>query len=169
MSANSHRHILVFTLDGRRYGLPLAVVERVLRSVAINPVPTSSETVMGLLNLHGRIIPVLNIRKLLSLAEREVELNDRLVIAHTRDRVVTFPVDDVTGIVECPDGAITASNMILPEPGSVEGIAVFDDDMVLIYDLERFLTVEEGSPLFDSLSSDGGRAPAAGEQEGAYD
>lgn len=150
-------HVLVFSLGELRFGLHLAVVERVLRSVEISPVPTSSDTVMGLLNLQGRIIPVLNIRKLMRLTERDPELNDRLIITRAFGRNVALPADDVSGVVECPSGAVVSAAAIQPGMGCVEGVAVFDDGLVLIYELERFLSVKDGASALESL------APAEGD------
>jgi len=164
---NKSDHILIFTLDEQRYGLHLSSVERVIPMVEITPLPEASKVVKGIVNLQGKIIPVLNLRVLFGLPEREPELNDRLIVVRTMNRSVAFHADDVAGIVECPEGAIVSSDSILPKLGSMEGVAALEDGMVLIYDLDRFLTNEQKSLLALQLSPAGGPEPPPAEQERA--
>src|SRR5271157_2301250 len=72
---------VVFTLDGLFYAVSLSVVSRVIRAVEITPLPKAPSIVLGVINLGGRIIPVVNIRKRFRLPERELELTDQLIVA----------------------------------------------------------------------------------------
>lgn len=59
------------TLDGQRYALSLAQVERVIRAVEITPLPQAPEIITGVINVRGRVIPVVDIRKRFRLPVRE--------------------------------------------------------------------------------------------------
>ena len=74
-------HYVVFTLDGLFYAVSLSAVSRVIRAVEITPLPKAPPIVLGVINLGGRIIPVVNIRKRFLLPERELELTDQLIVA----------------------------------------------------------------------------------------
>jgi len=162
---NEADRILVFTLDGQRYGLHLSVVEKIISLVDITRLPESSIVVQGVINMHGNIIPVLDLRALFGLPAREPELSDRLIIARTSDRPVAFHADTVAGVVLCPEGAMVSSDSILTERSSLEGIAVIEDGMVLITDLDRFLTIEQKAFLALPLSYAGGPEPPPPEQK----
>jgi purine-binding chemotaxis protein CheW len=163
---NTSDRILVFTLDDQRYGLHLSGVERVIRMVEITHLPKAPNGLKGVINMQGRILPVVDLRALFSLPEREPELNDRLIVAHAMDRSVAFPADSVAGVVLCPEGAMVSSDSIQPE-GPMEGIVVTEDGMVLIYDLGRFLTHEQKSLFAQQISPDGAPELPPPEQEGA--
>jgi purine-binding chemotaxis protein CheW len=62
--------LVVFTLGQQRYGLPLSSVERAARIVEITPLPNAPEIVLGVINVQGRLMPVVNLRHRFRLPER---------------------------------------------------------------------------------------------------
>ena len=145
--------LVAFTLDGQRYALRLPVVQRIVRMVEVTPLPKAPEIVLGLINLQGKIIPVLNIRKRFGLRERETSLSDQLIIAHTARRSVALAVDSVTGVVERLTGEITEAGKIVPGAEYVEGVAKLEDGLMFIHDLDRFLSLDEEQRLQDLLAN----------------
>ena len=106
--------LIIFTLDDQRYGLPLSAVERVVRMVDITPLPQAPDNVLGIINVQGRVIPVINIRRRFRLPERELALTDQLVIARTARRPVALVADAVTGVHEYAEQEAVAAQDILP-------------------------------------------------------
>ncbi len=145
--------LLVFVLDEQRYALHLTAVERVVRIVEITSLPKSPEIVVGMLNVQGRIVPVLNMRKRFRLAEREVRLADHLIIAHTSNRVVALIADEVTGVIERSEQEVVLAQEILPRIEYVEGVVKLEEDLILIHDIDRFLTLEEETKLDDAMKA----------------
>ena len=139
--------LLVFILDGYRYALYLPVVERVVRAVEITPLPKAPEIVLGVINIQGRIVPVVNVRKRFRLPEREIDLGDQLILANTSKRPVALLVDSVSGVVECSDQDVVAAQNILPGVEYVEDFVKLEDGMVLIHNLDTFLSLDEGRAL----------------------
>jgi len=74
------KDIIIFSLDEPRYALPLSLVERVVRIVEITPLPKAPDIVMGVINMHGQILPVINVRRRFNLPEREIRLEDQLIM-----------------------------------------------------------------------------------------
>ncbi|MCI0527980.1 MAG: chemotaxis protein CheW [Nitrospira sp.] len=139
---------VVFTLDEQRYALNLSRVERVVRIVEITPLPKTPESVLGVVNVQGQIIPVLNIRRRFRLPEREINLSNQLIITHTSKRSVALVVDTVNGIMEGTEQEMITAGKILPGMGYVEGVVKREDGMILIlHDLDRFLSSEEEKTL----------------------
>jgi len=145
-------HILVYTIDTQTYGLFLADVERTVRAVAVSPVVDVPDTILGIINARGRVIPVVNMRKKLQLAEREIALTDQFVIARTPRRTVALVVDSVEGVIERAESEVIAAEEIMPETGSLQGVVRLPDGLVLIQELGRFLFDEEEEGLDDALS-----------------
>ena len=110
--------LVPFLLDDQRYALHLGVVERIIPAVEITPLPKAPEIVLGLINIRGKIIPTLNIRRRLQLPERETELNDHFIIANTSKRTVALPVESVGRVILISDREITNSNGHPPGVGT---------------------------------------------------
>jgi len=140
-----------FNLDDQKYALFLSAVMRIIRVVEITSLPKAPEIVLGVINMHGLIIPVFNIRKRFHLSQREMKLDDQLIIAHTSTRTVALLVDSVNDIIEISEEKIIASENILPGLDYIEGVVKTEDGMVLIHDLEQFLSLQEEKALNEAM------------------
>jgi len=139
--------LVVFTLDDRRYGLPLSAVERAVRMVDVTPLPQAPQIVLGVVNVQGRVVPVVNLRRRFRLPERDFALADQLLIARTARRPVALAADAVTGVLEYTAQEAAGARDIVPGIEYVEGVVKLPDGLVLIHDLDRFLSLEEEAAL----------------------
>lgn len=139
--------LVVFTLNEQKYALYLSVVERIVRVVEITPLPQAPNIVLGVVNVQGKIIPVLNIRQRFNLPPAEINLNNQLIIANTGKRTVSLVVDEVSEIIEYPELKLISAKDILPEIKYVEGVAKLEDGIVLIHNLDTFLSLEEEAEI----------------------
>ena len=146
--------IVVFTLGDRRYGLPLSAVERIVRVVDVTSLPKGPDIVIGLVNVQGRVIPVINVRRRFHLPEREIALNDQMVIARTTRRSLALVVDSVTGVLEYSEHEAVEAQDVLPELQYVEGVVKLDDGLILVHNLDKFLSLEEEAVLDRVLETD---------------
>ncbi|MDO9585177.1 MAG: chemotaxis protein CheW, partial [Syntrophales bacterium] len=133
--------LVIFTLDENRFALQLAAVERVVRVVEITPLPKAPDIVIGIIDVQGGIIPVIDVRKRFRFPKRETQLNDQLIIARTAKRTVALLADDVTGVMACPGGRIVEAGKVVSGMAFVEGIAKIDEGMILIHNLDTFLSL----------------------------
>jgi purine-binding chemotaxis protein CheW len=146
--------LVIFTLDEHSYALHLPAVERALRMVEISPLPKAPEIVLGVINVQGRIVPVFNVRKRFRLPERETSPSDQLIVAQTSRRTVAMLADAVSGVVAYPEQQVIAAERILPGLEYVEGVAKLEGGMILIHDLDKFLSLEEETTLDNALKAD---------------
>lgn len=144
--------LVVFSLDDCRYALPLEAVERVVRSVEIAPLPKAPDIVLGIINVQGVIVPVVNVRRRFRLAEREIELTDHILIARTSRRLIALLADAVHGVVECSEREVADAQRTVPGVQYVEGVAKTREGLVLIHDLEKFLALEEEAALQEAMA-----------------
>ena len=149
---NPSPQLVVFTLDEQRYGLRLATVERVVRAVEVTPLPNAPEIVLGMINVQGRIIPVVNVRKRFRRPEREIGLSDQFIIARTLRRTVALVVDAVSDVVPCPEAQVVAAEKILPGLEHFDGVLKIPDGMIFVHDLDRFLSLDEERALTAALA-----------------
>lgn len=148
---DSFVRLAVFSVDGHRYGLPLSVTERVLHMVAISPLPGCPEVVLGAINIHGDVVPVLDVRRRLGLPDGEYGPAARLLVARTARRVVALPVDDVLDVLELEPESVDSPDAIVPGMEHVSGVVALADGLLLIHDLDAFFSVEEERQLTRSL------------------
>lgn len=148
--------LVVFLLDGHRYGLVLAAVQRVVRAVAVTPLPKAPPIVLGVIDVAGHVVPVLNLRRRLRLPERPVAPEDQFAIARTAQRTVALVVDAAEGVVETPARAVTGAGDIAPGLEFLRGVVRLPDGLVLIHDLDRFLSLEETRALDAALQGGNG-------------
>ncbi|MBI5502898.1 MAG: chemotaxis protein CheW [Deltaproteobacteria bacterium] len=135
--------LVVFRLGEVRYALYLEAVERVLPAAEATPLPGAPEIVAGALDVAGKVLPVLDIRRRFGHRAKAIEVDDHLILARTASRAVILPVDAVTGVVQVEAGKITAAEGVVPGLEYVEGLARLPDGLVLIHDLDRFLSLDE--------------------------
>jgi purine-binding chemotaxis protein CheW len=151
MMSRSNQYV-VFSLDEQSFALRLSAVERVIRVVAVTPLPNAPEIVLGVVNVQGEIIPVFDTRKRFSLPDRELDLSDQLIIARTHTRRVALVVDAVSGINESAEQEVVAAEKILPGMEHIEGVVKLPDSLTLIHDLDKFLSLDQEKALDDVMS-----------------
>lgn len=143
--------LVVFTIEAQRYALPLPATERILPMVAVSPLPKAPDVALGVINLHGTVIPVLDIRRRFGLPPRNYGPSAHLVVARTIRRTVALPVDEVLGVREVPAEAVAEPERVLPGIGHVAGIAALEDGLLFIQDLDAFLSLDEEHVLTEAL------------------
>lgn len=146
------RQLVVFNLADQRYALHLSAVERVVLIAELTALPKAPEIVLGIINVRGRIVPVVDTRRRFGLPAREFNLSDHLIIARTSRRVVALLADVVAGVIQHSQAAITATEQILRNLEYVEGVVKLDDGLVLIHDLDTFLSAVEERTLEQAMS-----------------
>lgn len=136
------RQLLVFVVEGREYVLPISIVSRAVNIVEVTPLPHDSGLVSGVVNLHGQIIPVINIRQCLKFEDRAPCLSDIMLVVHVAGRTVAFVVDEVKNIVTPKAKDVTDMNDILPVVEVVNEVVNINDRLLPVYDLERLIEQE---------------------------
>jgi purine-binding chemotaxis protein CheW len=121
--------------------------------VEITPVPQIPEIVLGVINAQGRIIPVVDIRKRFCLPARAPHLSDQLLIARTSKRAVALVVDAVSEVMTLSSQEVVLGETILAHWDYVTGVVKRPDGLILIHDLDRFLSLEEEQGLHHALDS----------------
>jgi purine-binding chemotaxis protein CheW len=137
----------LFDLCDRTFAVPLHAVKRIVRMAYITPLPGAPRVVRGIINLQGRVVPVIDIRVRFGMESRPPRLNDRMIIVGMPDRTVALWADDIRGTIECEESEVARGGGFFSESGPVEGAMVYGDDIVLIQDLPRLLLPEEEEVL----------------------
>lgn len=144
--------IVIFSLDEQRYGIPLGVVERVVRMVEITPLPAAPDFIHGVINVQGRILPVLDLRRRFGLPERPVELSDQLIIIRCTTRSFALMTDTACEVREFMEQMQTGASEILPDLQFLAGVAKLPDGLILLQDPEMLLSSGETKAIDELLA-----------------
>lgn len=152
MMPQDKQKIVHFCLDQFRYALPVSDVLTIERAVSITPVPKAPAYVAGVINFHGDIIPVLDLRKLFGLPPHEVRLEDRFIIARTSQGLVALVVDSVAGVSGHDGRDKSTAGTTLEHSKHATRMITKDHGIVLLADLEGILSPDEQRLLDQALA-----------------
>lgn len=138
--------LVVFRLHGQRHALPLASVERVIHAVEVTPLPGAPHAVLGAIDIGGGIVPVFCLRRRLRLPAAALTPAEHFIIVRTPRRCLVLVVDEVQEVARS-SGAAVAATALAPGLEAMQGVARLDDGLLLIHDLERFLSPAEERSL----------------------
>jgi purine-binding chemotaxis protein CheW len=131
--------VLVFEMGGQRHGLAAAAVLEILRAVAVAPLPQAPPGVEGVINLRGRVVPVVDLRHRFRLPPRPVLPTDHLIVARSGDRLVALRVDRAEDLVRLDPADLEPAG---PAPGPVAKLA---DGLVPVHSLDDLLAADEAA------------------------
>ena len=150
--SDHHLTILLARLDGSQVGFPASAVGEIVRAVAITALPGAPPIIEGTINLRGRIVPVVDLRHRLGMPAVALAPEQYLVALTVGDRVVVIRVDDVYDVADVDQGTLSTSAGLSPTLRGLAGIAATPDGLVVIHDVDSFLTDAEAS-AFDQVAT----------------
>ena len=141
--------LVTFRLKDETYGINVMQVQEVLRVTEIAPVPGAPQYVLGIINLRGNVVTVIDTRTRFGLPTTELDDASRIVIIESEDQVVGILVDSVAEVVELRHSEIDSAPNIGNEESAryIQGVASNDDDLLIVVDLNKLLTEEEWSEM----------------------
>lgn len=134
-------HLVVFHLGREEYAVPIGQVREVVRVTDVTRVPHAPLHIRGVMNLRGRILPVLEVRSRLGLEPAELTQRSRVVVAEIDRRMVGLLVDAVGQVTRLGERSVAAPPEEVRSAGgeAVTGVARLDRRLLILLDLERLL------------------------------
>ena len=135
--------IVTFSL-GEHYGIPISQVQEIIRVGNITMVPNSPPYMEGVINLRGRVLPVLNLRKRLMLPGKSVTKESRIVVTEVNSRTIGLLVDAVAHVMKVSSGLIEVAPEEVLEVNSdyITGVCTLPNSLVILVNLEKLLRRE---------------------------
>lgn len=136
------RQYVTFLVGGETYGVSVMKVQSINQMTEITQVPKAFPYVKGVINLRGAVIPVIDMRKKFNLSEKEYDSFTVILIVEVRGRLIGMIVDSVSDVVGIPASAIQTSISYSGkvEKSSMEGVGRIDDNLIILLDVDTFLT-----------------------------
>jgi purine-binding chemotaxis protein CheW len=142
---------VTFRLEGETYGINVMQVQEVLRYTEIAPVPGAPDYVLGIINLRGNVVTVIDTRSRFGLPPNEITDNSRIVIIEAEKQVVGILVDSVAEVVYLRSSEIDSAPNIGTEESAkfIQGVSNHDNELLILVDLNKLLSDDE----WDEISS----------------
>jgi purine-binding chemotaxis protein CheW len=150
--------LLVFSLGAHDYGVPVPVVNEVVRAVAPTPLPGAPAIVEGAIDYRGTVVPVLDLRSRFGHAAKPIEPSDHFIIARAAGRLVALRVDRAGWPAHVDPAALADLSGPVGAGPYVAGVCRLPDGLVVIHDLETFLSAAESAELTGALAADHARS-----------
>jgi len=140
---------VTFRLDNETYGINVMQVQEVLRYSEIAPVPGAPQYVLGIINLRGNVVTVIDTRLRFGLNQEDTTDQTRIVIIETENQVVGILVDAVAEVVYLRQSEIeTTPNVGNDETAKfIQGVCHKNDELLILVDLEKMMSDEEWNEL----------------------
>jgi purine-binding chemotaxis protein CheW len=143
--------LVSFTIGKEEYGVDILKVHEIIRMITITKVPNSPEFVEGVINLRGRVIPVVDLRIRLGLEKKEYGKDTRVIVVEIGGKTIGFIVDSVSEVLRIP------RSITEPPPQMAAGlnaeyitaIGKLEDRLLILLDLEKILVEQEKVALIN--------------------
>lgn len=140
---------VTFRLGDEKYGINVMQVQEVLRVAEIAPVPGAPSYVLGIINLRGNVVTVIDTRNRFGLMSKDPDDNSRIVIIETESHIIGILVDSVAEVVELRASDIETAPNVGNEDTSryIQGVTSRDNELLILVDLNKFLSDDEKAEL----------------------
>lgn len=150
--SSSHDPVIqwvTFRLDNETYGINVMQVQEVLRVTEIAPVPGAPHFVLGIINLRGNVVTVIDTRTRFGLSVKEPDDETRIVIIEADKQVIGILVDSVAEVVELRASEMESTPNVGNDDTSkyIQGVASKNEQLLILVDLNKLLTEEEWADL----------------------
>jgi purine-binding chemotaxis protein CheW len=157
VSAENYKEVLQlvsFKIGNEEFGVDILQVQEINRLVDVTRVPNAPDFVEGVMNLRGRIVPVVNLRKRLGLEKRENDKDTRIVVVEIEGKTIGFIVDSVSEVLRVSKSVVEPPPELISGIDSeyIIGIAKLENRLLILLDLKKVLNVEERETLKEVFS-----------------
>jgi len=146
--ASDQLQLVTFEVGKEQFAIDILSVQEINRMMQITRVPQSPDCLEGVINLRGRIIPVIDLRKRFGLSKAECNEDSRIVVVEVVGRVLGFIVDRVNEVLRVDSSIVDAAPAMTAsvERDYIRGVAKLENRLVILLDLARLFADDK----FDS-------------------
>ncbi len=154
-ASGPQRQLVVFDLETERYGLDIGAVREIIKLQAVTAVPRTPDFVEGVINLRGKVIPVVDLRKRFEMDLVERDEDFRIVVVDVAGDEIGMTVDAVTEVSRVPESGIEPPSSVIAADDAdyLTGIAKTGEEMIILLDIGKLISVEDRRAIASSESA----------------
>ena len=133
--------LVTFSLGGEEYAVDILKVQEINRMKEITRVPNAASYVEGVINLRGKVMPVIDLRKKFGLDSKENDAQSRIMIIDVQGMTIGLVVDAVSEVLRIPSDIVDPTPPVASEAGTefITGIAKLEDRLIILLDMDRLI------------------------------
>lgn len=137
--------LVTFHIDQEEFGVDILRVQEIIRTMDITKVPRAPEFVEGVVNLRGKVIPILDLRKRFGMSERKYDSRTRIIVIELDGVIVGFIVDSVSEVLRIQADTVEEPPAIVSGIDSefISGVGKLSDRLLILIDLDRLMSRDE--------------------------
>jgi purine-binding chemotaxis protein CheW len=140
---------VTFGLGNENYAVNILKVQEINRTKEITRVPNAPSYVDGVINLRGRVMPVINLRRIFGLPDRENDAQTRIMIMDIQGITIGLVVDSVSEVLRIPASIVEPTPPMASDVNTefITGIAKLEDRLIILLDVDRLMGKSEVMPM----------------------
>jgi len=155
--------LVSFVIQNEEFGVDILKVQEIIRPMDITRVPNAPTFVEGVINLRGRIVPIVDLRARFGLPPRAQDKDTRIVVVELHEQVTGFMMDAVKEVIRVDEDVIEPPPELAigVDTEYLKGVAKLDDRLLILLDLEEVLSDDELHAVAAAADTAGAPAPDA--------
>jgi len=147
--ASDFNQIISFRVGAEDYGLELANVKEVIRMRDVTWLPKAPPFIKGIINLRGKVIPIVDLRCKFGLESAEQTAATRVIVVEVKEKLMGMVVDSASQVMRVPTDQIDPPPLVVGYLSReyISGVAKLDDKLVILMDIKRIFTAEEAAAV----------------------
>jgi purine-binding chemotaxis protein CheW len=136
---NSELQLVSFNLGAEEYGVDILKVQEIIRMLAISKIPRAPEYVEGIINLRGKVIPIISLRERFGLGKKENDKRTRIIVMNISGKVLGIIVDSVSEVLRLNSNTVEPAPEVVSGKGEayIKGVGKVGEKLLILLDLER--------------------------------
>lgn len=137
--------LVTFSIGEEEFGVDILKVQEIIRTMEITKVPRAPEFVEGVINLRGKVIPIIDLRCRFGLEFKEHDKDTRIIVIEINNIVVGFVVDAVSEVLRIPTNTVEPPPPVVAGVDSdyISGVGKLHDRLLILLDLDKLLSSED--------------------------
>ena len=142
-------HIVGFRVGREVFGVPISLIHEIVRVPEITVVPNAQDIIEGVINLRGKIIPVMDLRKRFGAVEVQPDKKNRILVVELENKLLGLIVTAASEVLKIPPSEIEAPGSVFAEGESsyVTGVGKLKGRLIILLDIARLLRQPEFKKL----------------------
>jgi purine-binding chemotaxis protein CheW len=137
--------LVTFSIGEEEFGVDILKVQEIIRTMEITKVPRAQVFVEGVINLRGKVIPIIDLRRRFGLSSKAHDKHTRIIVIEINNMIVGFVVDSVSEVLRIPSGTVEPPPPVVAGVDSeyISGVGKLQDRLLILLDLDKLLSSED--------------------------
>ncbi|MGA3194239.1 MAG: chemotaxis protein CheW [Terriglobales bacterium] len=161
-------HVVGFRVGHETYGIPIAALHEIVRVPEITAIPDAAAHIEGVINLRGKIVAVVDLRKRFGTCASRIDRHSRILVVGHQGRLAGLVVDAASEVIRIPASEIETATALMQEGGldCVTGLGKYQGRLIILLDVDKVLNMRDHSSAPGAAGAESGKSLAQSARAG---